>query len=275
MTVKIRVLVDNNASFSYRSEHGFSAHLEIHTEKILFDMGSGEAIFQNSKKMGISLENLDKIVISHGHYDHTGSLDRILQMNPQAILVAHPEIVTTHISFKDPENPRYIGIDEKSIQRIKSLQENRKCWLERPLLATHYGFTGAIPRLVPFEDTGGSFYRDFQKKEVDLIPDESAMWINTDDGLVVLTGCCHSGFINTCEYVKTLNPKKKIVAVVGGLHLINASKERLEQTVDYIRKEGILKVAACHCSGEDSVKLMRKKLPGIITTCAVGRCYRF
>ena len=103
----------------------------------------------------------------------------------------------------------------------------------------------------------------------DYVPDEIVLWTATPLGLVILTGCCHAGFINTCEHVRAVSGIEKINAVIGGFHLANVSEDRLRATSDYIRARKIARVIPCHCTGDTEIEWLRDQLGAMVTK---GEC---
>jgi 7,8-dihydropterin-6-yl-methyl-4-(beta-D-ribofuranosyl)aminobenzene 5'-phosphate synthase len=124
-------------------------------------------------------------------------------------------------------------------------------------ISERIGVTGPIPREAAFEDTGGPFYLDPGGRRADAMEDDLALWIQTDRGLVVCVGCSHAGVVNTLNYILRLNPGSKIRAVVGGMHLLNASEDRLERTIAALRALGPELLVPCHCTGEGPVESMQ------------------
>ena len=128
------------------------------------------------------------------------------------------------------------------------------------LLSENIGITGSVPRTYLFEDTGGPFYLDEAGQLVDLLPDDQALWINTPQGLVIVLGCCHSGVVNTVEYIRQLNDGAGIAGIIGGLHLLHPSAERLKQTIAYLKKLKPQFIYAGHCTGDDVIVMLRENL---------------
>jgi 7,8-dihydropterin-6-yl-methyl-4-(beta-D-ribofuranosyl)aminobenzene 5'-phosphate synthase len=119
------------------------------------------------------------------------------------------------------------------------------------------GVTGPIPRETAFEDTGGPFFLDQGGRRADAMDDDLALWIKTDRGLVVCVGCSHAGVVNTLNYAQRLNAGSRIRAVVGGMHLLSASEERLEQTIAALRGLDPELLVPCHCTGEGAIERLQ------------------
>jgi 7,8-dihydropterin-6-yl-methyl-4-(beta-D-ribofuranosyl)aminobenzene 5'-phosphate synthase len=169
-------------------------------------------------------------------------------------------------SIHDAEQPRDVSIPEAARALIQDLDTDRIHWIDRPLsVAPDIWITGPIPRAHPLEDTGGPFYLDRHGIRRDPLQDDLSLWLETDGGLVVVTGCCHSGIVNTIDFIQAQTGGKPVQAIVGGLHLHSASPARLEATVQAIRSWGTPFVTACHCTGVESTNRLQAMLgPAVI-----------
>lgn len=254
MHLKITILVDNQAGQGLAGEHGFALWIEAGTERILFDTGQGSALADNARKLGVGLERAGRIVLSHGHYDHTGGIPEATSRAPQAEVYCHPGVVLPRYSIRNG-TPKPIQMPRESMTALDKLPAHRLHWVQQPVrLAEDVGITGPIPRETGFEDTGGPFYLDAEGKRPDPITDDLAVWIRTAAGLVVCVGCSHAGLVNTLNHVLRLNPGSRIRAVVGGFHLLNASVERVDRTIAGLQSLKPDRVVPCHCTGEDAAK---------------------
>lgn len=258
-TLKITILVDNEAKEGLAKEHGFAAWIEAGKRRILFDTGHEGALQANVAKLGIDLSTADTLVISHGHKDHTGTLDRFLAINDHAELYFAGEIDAERYWYK-PDPDRY-GMPDACRKAFNALPASRLHSLSAPCyLAPGIGITGPVPRLTSFEDTGGTFYFDKERDKVDPIGDDQSMWFETEKGLVILLGCCHSGLSNTIDYIRKASGIEKIRGVMGGMHLLQASEERLEKTFDIMRGWQAEFLIPCHCTGLPSAEKMLNAL---------------
>ncbi|MFA5238190.1 MAG: iron-sulfur cluster assembly scaffold protein [Phycisphaerae bacterium] len=187
-TVTITTLVDNNAPENIRAEHGLSLWLEYGNKRILFDTGKSDLLMGNAKELGVNLAEADTIVISHGHYDHTGGLSAVLELASGADIYIHPAAVKPKYSCKDLK-ARYIGMPEAAKQAIKNY---KVIWTEKPLqLCNGVTLTGQIPRKNDFEDVGGAFFVDESCHTPDSLLDDQALFIESSNGLIVVFGCAH------------------------------------------------------------------------------------
>ncbi len=259
--VQIRILVDNRADKGLVEEHGFSVWLEVFGRKILFDTGQGKALLPNADTMECNLELIDALVLSHGHYDHSGAVADVVQRAGSSRIFCHANAFVPRYSIESGEPPRNIAMSLHNGEALFSVPDNRVRWVTRPrMIASGIGISGPIPRLHPLEDTGGPFFLDPEGRHSDPIRDDMAMWIETDRGLVILTGCCHSGLINTVEHIRAVSGVEKVYGVIGGLHLVNASRDRLESTCHALRQWNPAFVVPCHCTGEEAQSYLRVAL---------------
>lgn len=255
--LKFTLLVDNNAPDELEKEHGFSVWVEVGDRRILFDTGQLGALQTNAKRLGINLAEAEMLVLSHGHYDHTGTIPEVLAVNSQAKIYMIGNAKIDRWSNKPGTEPRSIGIPERSRQALLALPPERICEINSAYyLMPGVGLTGPVPRESPFEDTGGPFYLDNESKADDLIEDDQSMWFETDDGLIILLGCCHSGLVNTINHIRKISGKDKIRGIIGGMHLVNADDKRLNYTFDAFRNWEPEFLVPCHCTGESAMASM-------------------
>ncbi|MEN7973262.1 MAG: MBL fold metallo-hydrolase [Verrucomicrobiota bacterium] len=260
----LKILVDNSAAEGLASEHGLSVWVEAGGKRILFDAGQGAALEQNAGRMGINLSTADAFVLSHGHYDHTGAIDFVLQENPEVPVYAHPEVLKTRYSIYPDKASKDISMPPEERLLIENLPDSQLHWVKEPVqIAPDVHLTGPIPRNHPLEDTGGPFFLDPDKAKPDPITDDMAMWIETPRGLLVVCGCCHSGVVNTLDHIQKASGTTRIWGIVGGLHLKSASQERLQATTEYLRDLAPEFLVPCHCTGETAIDYFKQNLASI------------
>ncbi len=268
--MRITVLVDNHAAPGLASEHGLSLWLATDTGNVLFDTGQGPALESNATALGIPLESAQAIVLSHGHYDHTGGLPFALSRSPSAAVFAHPEVLAQRFSIRD-HSPRSIKMPDPAVAVLRSGQ-TRFIGVTGPTeVLPGVWVTGPIPRRNEFEDTGGPFFLDAGEQRPDPIADDQALWFAAPEGLIVVLGCAHAGVVNTLDYIRELTGRSTVHAVVGGMHLAAASMPRLEKTVEALERYATQVIVPCHCTGDEAVRFLQRRLPGRVTKCAAGR----
>ena len=258
-TLRITLLVDNESPSDLTAEHGFAAWIETGEQRILFDTGQGIALDQNAQRLGIDLSLATALVLSHGHYDHTGGVPGFLATNASARVLFGRGIDTQRFSCHPNQAPRANGIGDTVDLALRELPAHRRTEITAPCYLTpSIGISGPIPRQASFEDTGGPFFLDAEQRHPDIIGDELAMWFETDRGLVILTGCCHSGLVNTINHARAVSGIERVHAIVGGLHLLNASADRLEQTIRFVADCSPDFLIPCHCTGPHIVEQLRE-----------------
>jgi len=251
MNFVITTLVENTVAQTGKKligEHGLSFFIETNNHKILFDTGQNLALSHNAKVLGIPLSQVDTVVLSHGHYDHTGGLQSLLEGRSNFKLFAHPDIFNEKVKETD-DDYKYIGIPLK-----KDLLEKNNVRLrldKKPVqLTSGVMTTGEIPLNNDFEDVESTFLLKKNNEIItDTLADDQALILETNSGLVVLLGCSHRGVINTLKHVSELTAKNKIYAIMGGLHLGKASGLKLRKIMDHLHEFGLEKIGVGHCTG--------------------------
>ena len=275
-TVRIIVLVENTAGGAgLLGEHGLGFWIESGDRRAIFDSGQGMSFEHNAGALDIPLVSTDAIVLSHGHYDHAGGLSRAIHTAPRATLFAHPGAFVRKYARSHDGSARYIGIptlDENDIQE----DAIPLVWTSRTTeVFDGLAVTGEIPRMTDFEDTGGPFFLDEGLVEPDPLLDDQAAFVETSVGTVVMLGCAHSGVINTLRYIQTLTNYRPIHTVIGGMHLRDASPERMDKTVSELRCFDLQRLMLGHCTGQAAMERLGKEFPGRCSTCHVGTVVEF
>ena len=256
--IHITTLVNNVLPHPLVSEHGLSFWIEYAGKNILFDTGKTDVVIKNADMLDIDLSKTDIIVLSHGHYDHTGGLDKVLELAPDATVYLHPDAAKVRYSCYPNKQPKDISMPTNVCQKVGELaSKNNVIYTTKPqLLHGKLMTTGAIPRITDYEDVGGPFYLDKKAQIPDTLNDDQALYIELPKGLVVIVGCAHSGVINTLDAISTSTGQHEIYAVIGGMHLVNASPARIENTVEAFKKYDIQKIIPLHCTGQSALEYL-------------------
>jgi len=253
--MKLTVLIDNNTLIDryFIGEPGVSYLIEEEGKKILFDVGYSDAFIMNAGKLAIDLLDVDFLVLSHGHLDHTWGLMPLLRLYTEGMIeglkVNKPTLVAHPFTFltKKIDNLPEIGslLTEDKLSGYFNLKLSRE-----PInLTERLIFLGEIDRIHDFEDknTIGKILKN-GVEENDFLLDDSALVYKSPNGLIVITGCSHAGICNIIEYAKKVCGDERVVDVIGGFHLLNPTKEQLQETVEYFRSLQPDSVHACHCT---------------------------
>ncbi|MFO7963700.1 MAG: MBL fold metallo-hydrolase [Desulfobacterales bacterium] len=269
----ITILADNQAAAGLFSEHGLSMWIRVNGRHILFDTGQGDTFERNAKILGLELNLIQVLVLSHGHFDHTGGIPEAVQQAPSVHVYGHPGVVNPRYNIRDGI-PRPIQMPSASKAVLDRLPVEQMHWVQHPVwLSKEIGITGPIPRKTIYEDTGGPFYEDPGGRQPDLIDDDMALWIQTDAGLVVCLGCSHAGIVNTLHHIRHMNGGMKIRAVIGGFHLINADRRRLDRTIEKLCDLQPDIVIPCHCTGKTAVARLVSRLGSRVVPGEVGMTF--
>ncbi len=256
----LTVLVDNQAGCGCLAEHGFALWIERGDRRYLLDTGQGSALAENVRALGVDLGRADALVLSHGHYDHTGAVPMVLGAAPHVHVYCHSGVTEPRYSIRDGQ-ARDIRMPMFSMRALATLPIERMHWNGgSQLIGDRIGLSGSIPRWTDFEDAGGPFFFDPHALRADPVSDDQALWISTDKGLIVCVGCCHAGLINTLSHLREVTGESRIRAVIGGLHLGSASRERLEKTAQSLRDLNPGLMIPCHCTGEGAIAYLRDHL---------------
>jgi 7,8-dihydropterin-6-yl-methyl-4-(beta-D-ribofuranosyl)aminobenzene 5'-phosphate synthase len=271
--VKLTIVVDNRAEEGLSCEHGFSAWIEVAGRRILFDTGQGAALAGNVDRLGVDLCVADTLVLSHGHYDHTGGLPLVIARAPTVEIYAHPAATGPRYSIRDgTAKPIAMPAAARTALETHAVGVH---WTTCALRLTgSVGITGTIPRLTDYEDTGGPFFVDAGGAQPDPIADDLALWMRTDRGLVVVVGCGHAGLVNTLRYALKLSGEPRLHAVLGGFHLNEASERRLARTMDELQELGPDLIVPCHCTGDAAVERLSKTFGKRVVQGAAGSIFR-
>jgi 7,8-dihydropterin-6-yl-methyl-4-(beta-D-ribofuranosyl)aminobenzene 5'-phosphate synthase len=251
-----------------QAEHGLSLYIDAGGYRILFDTGASALFLGNAKNLGLHLNDLDALVLSHNHYDHTGGVEFLLDLYSGAPpIFAHPK--TFDQSYARPKTAAaggQAGARSIGFPYPLGLSGLRKRGVElttnREPLEIHKDIwlSGEVARNCPFEEVGGKFFLDSGLTEPDELIDDQSLIINTESGLVVISGCCHSGLVNTLETARALHPDTPVLAVVGGFHLLEADHTRIRRSIDYLKSLNPRQVIAGHCTGFNAL-------------CSLGRAF--
>lgn len=257
--VKIYTLLEDCAGYgtSLYAQHGISFLLDIRAKsarkRVLFDVGqSAEPILHNMEIMGIDPKAIDMVFLSHCHYDHTGGLVEMLKAirKKDIPIVAHPKIFRVNLAIFP--YLRHAGLKENTKGEVE--RHGGRWILVKNTMRLMEGVmtTGEISReeRVDFEKEATSFY-SVENGELaeDSMLDDVSLVIRTPSGLVVISGCSHAGIVSIIKKSMEISGSEKVKAVIGGFHLIDAGKERMEKVIKSFENLGVEKIYTGHCTG--------------------------
>ena len=251
--IKVTVIIDNHvplgAKRPLRAEHGQAMLIETAAGRILFDTGQSDLIIHNLSLLGFRPADLNAVIISHGHYDHTGGLSALLTHARKRLPVyIHPDAFTPR--FATNGTRRFIGIPFSQELLIQLGADFHT--IEEPLqLDENLWISGPVSRETPFEQPPESFVMTGEDGLDcrDCVADDMSLYATTAQGLTVISGCAHAGIINTIRQGFKVSGASRLHGIIGGTHLGAASAAQQEET---LRELQLLKpdfIAANHCTG--------------------------
>lgn len=273
MTRRLRIVIVSDNCVErpgLLAEHGFAAWVEADGFRLLFDTGQGMALVHNADKLRLPLETLGAVVLSHGHYDHTGGLAAVLARSAAARLYLHPAAAGAKFARSQAPPHRAIGMPpdaRAALERAggRVIRNTAAAEIAAGVIAT-----GEIPRTRPAPAGGGRFFLDPECSTPDLFADEQALLIETPAGLVVITGCAHAGLPATLDWCRVLGGGRPVHAVFGGFHLAAATEAELESAAAALEGSGVRWIGACHCTGARGRDFLRGRFPGLMLDTGCG-----
>lgn len=276
MQLTVTILVENTTPTpGLMGEYGLACLLNCDGQNLLFDTGSEQALFHNSMVLGINLAEVHDVVISHGHFDHTGALLPLLrQFGPKRVL-AHSRLFLPRMLPKAQGGYMTIGtpFTRAELENAGAIFEFQDQWKE---IWPGVYLSGEIPRGNQFEDVGGNFKVEVNGQlEDDHLEDDMALVVDLPEGLVIISGCAHSGFLNIIEQARQITGKSKVLAYIGGTHLINAPESRIQQTIDALRDLDLDQLVVAHCTGFHAAARLYHELGSKVVKGETGMKFRF
>jgi 7,8-dihydropterin-6-yl-methyl-4-(beta-D-ribofuranosyl)aminobenzene 5'-phosphate synthase len=236
--------------------------VETGNTNILLDTGQSISVNHNAKALNIDLNKVDKIVLSHGHFDHTGGLENVLRKMKKSVeIIAHPDTLTAKFEGKLKYKKKSIGLPFQAAE-LEALGAKFKLSKKPVKITPDIMTTGEVPMLMDFEQIVPDhfFVKDNSRWHADEFKDDLALIINTKPGLIVILGCAHRGMINTLYHAQKLTGRKEIRLVIGGCHLINTSMARVYLTIAALKELDVQKVGVSHCTGQEASAIMAQEL---------------
>ena len=279
MKINITILCDNNISRSKLvGEHGFACLVERGEEKHLFDTGPGMSLPMNLKTLNKDLLGLNRVFLSHGHYDHTGGLPWVTRQRARTQVVAHPDVFSGHMATDPsaPENaPHYIGcpVSREELERHGAVFT----FLDRTReVAPGIWFVTGVdrnPEKTPKDNRlvlpeGDGFV-------MDPINDDASLLIETDGPPILLLGCAHAGVLNILDHVRNEMGIQKLRAILGGTHLMFYGPDDLSRAMDEFERFSVEQVGVSHCTGFEAAVALSNRFGDRFAAASAGKAFNF
>lgn len=264
--VKIVILNDtrNSNKDKFENDDGFSAYIETENNKILFDAGPSEKFKKNAEKLGLDLNKIDTVVLSHGHYDHG---DGLKYFNNKIEFIAHPNCVLKRWWKDDHSHYSGLQLTKKELESKYNVHFTKELYK----ISKNIYYLGEITRKYPVKLTKWVL----ENGQNDEVLDDSGIVIHTENGIIVIAGCSHSGICNIVEHAKNITGNSKVLAVIGGFHLRELD-ENTNKVISYM-KENVEEVILAHCTADDVcnkfINDLKDKIKVSVTE--VGKEYNF
>ena len=274
MRVKLTILCENcvekASPYGLLGEYGFSCLVETTSGTYLFDTGGGLTIINNAERLGIDLRRLDGIILSHGHFDHTGGLKLVLEKTGPVAVYAHPDLFSRR--FSSHGGPlRNIGIAWTQ-QELELLGADFQLSRDPVAITANLLLSGRVPRTSPHETGDPKLVIEVAegKHDSDPLEDDLSLFVRTDKGLVLLLGCAHAGLMNIIDHAIRVTGEKRIHAIIGGTHLMFSGEAQLMATMDRLESENITHIGASHCTGRNGARALAARFGDRFFSATVG-----
>ncbi|WP_206459590.1 MBL fold metallo-hydrolase [Anaerovorax sp. IOR16] len=260
--MKVCVILDNNTYVDeyYYGEPGVCYYIEDEGTKIMLDVGYSDIFLKNASALGVSISNLDILVLSHGHDDHTKGLPSFFKEREASKFTKKIMLVTHPATFdKKLLHGQEIGIP---ITLREAAKHCRLLLMKEPFkLSKNVTFLGEIPKVVNFEEPYSIGTKVAMDEETeDFVIEDTALVFQGKEGIYIITGCSHSGICNIIEYAKKVTGVDQVCGVLGGFHLFESTSKRVQETINYLKKQNISELYPCHCTSFEVKAAMHQEI---------------
>ena len=278
-TIRITTIVENStAAGGVQAEWGISVFIEAGESCFLLDTGTTDMVVRNADRLGLDLDKAEALILSHGHYDHTGGLEAVLQRirRPELRVVAHPDVFSRKYSYrKERDTHRYAGIPFCR-DRLESLGARFQLGTGPVWLTGDIAASGEEPMTTDFEAVADNLRLKQNGKFVqDPMADDQSLYIRTDLGLIIVLGCAHRGMINIIRHARKLMDTEQVYMVIGGTHLGPASERQVDRTVGALREMDVAWLGVSHCTGLPVAARLAREFEGRFFFNSAGTVLRF
>lgn len=261
--MKIITLIENQLGNKegLQAEHGLSIYIEVDGKKVLFDTGQSGNFIDNADRLDIDLRDLDHVFISHGHFDHSGGLKRLIdEVSPNIELSVGQGFFHEKYSLRESGDYEYTGnpFEENFLEENKItthyINEDMKSITENLMVFTNFN------RNAEFENTNQTMYlKEDGQYKIDKFLDEISLGIKTDKGLLIIVGCSHVGIVNIIDSIIDRSGMD-IYGIIGGTHLVKEDEEKINKVIEYLKEKDIKLIGACHCTGKQGETMLEQQL---------------
>lgn len=275
---RLIILADNTVAGKNETlgEHGFSVYLETDRGNYLFDTGKGKTIVHNAVVCNKGLKALNKIIISHGHADHTGGLPEVLRFHDRIEVLGHHDIFLNRFRKDKNGSEKYGGIPYTKgyLEKMGAHFVLNKDFVE---FENGMYLSGEIPRKTEFEL--GDLYDRYGIRDgkvvKEVVLDDQSLIIATKGGILLILGCAHSGLINIINHAIKMTGEDTIFGIIGGTHLGFSGEMQLDKTVQALRAYQIGHLMPSHCTGFEVAVRLRYEFKKIYRLSHVGAVFEF
>ncbi len=272
--IEIITLVENTAiRGGLKAEHGLSMLIKRSGDALLWDTGQTDALLHNARLLGVDLGGIDKVALSHGHYDHAGGLEYLLDIASPTVF-AHPEIFRKRYSRLSYDgNLRYIGIKDREFYESKGAHFHLT---DKPVEVMDGIFVLGYEQMhTDFEEVDKNFVYEKEGELLkDDVPDDTSLVIEMQNGIFILFGCAHRGIINIIDHAEAIFGRR-VVGFLGGTHLGPASSYQRNRTIEELRKRSyITTIGANHCTGMLMTSRLYCEFPDRVVFNNAGSVFR-
>lgn len=274
--LKMTVLVNNRLmKKGLLAEHGWSLLIEADGHLLLWDTGQGMVLEHNAAQLGIDLHRIEAVLLSHGHYDHTGGLQNVLAQAPQAKVYCHPHVFNRKFRRQaGGKGFRENGLAVYSRETLAEACGGLAVSAEPAEVIPGLWLSGEVPR-----DSGPEMIHNFYSDEACTVPDrlldDQSLFAETSQGTVVLLACSHSGVANILAAAARVTGKEEIYAVIGGMHLVREPPGSAASLLDELLKRNVQVLGPAHCTGGRADAELQVNFPGKYLDILVGSRFEF